>query len=110
MNRLIAVCGLNCETCEARIATIRNDEALRKKVTQAWSALNGAAITPEMIHCTGCRVEGVKTPYCEALCPIRPCAAERHFETCGDCAAQAHCEKLGAILKNNPDAAANLKD
>ena len=44
-------CGLNCETCEARIATIGNDDALREKVARDWSALNGVEITPEMINC-----------------------------------------------------------
>lgn len=34
MNVLFAYCGLNCETCEARIATIHNDDALRKKVAK----------------------------------------------------------------------------
>ena len=29
MNAYIAYCGLDCETCEARIATINNDNALR---------------------------------------------------------------------------------
>ena len=25
MNKMIACCGINCETCEARIATIKKD-------------------------------------------------------------------------------------
>ena len=31
MNRFIACCGLDCEKCDARIATITNDNALREK-------------------------------------------------------------------------------
>ena len=30
MNPLIACCGLDCEACDARIATITNDNALRE--------------------------------------------------------------------------------
>ena len=30
-NQLIGCCGLDCETCDARIATITNDNALREK-------------------------------------------------------------------------------
>ena len=63
MNQYIAYCGLDCETCDARIATINNDDALREKVAGLWSELNGVQIMPEMINCTGCRIEGVKTPY-----------------------------------------------
>ena len=65
MKEFIAYCGLNCETCEARMATMNNDDTLRKKVAKLWSELNGVEITPEMINCVGCRIDGVKTPYCE---------------------------------------------
>ena len=29
--QLIGCCGLHCETCDARIATITNDDALRER-------------------------------------------------------------------------------
>ena len=32
MARLIACCGLNCATCQARVATIKNDNDLRAKI------------------------------------------------------------------------------
>ena len=110
MKALIAFCGLDCESCEARIATLQNDDALRQKVAKLWSELNGVEITPEMINCSGCRVDGVKTPYCEALCPIRQCALGRGVQTCADCGEMAACEKLGMITGSNADALRNLKD
>jgi len=109
MNTFIAYCGLDCERCEARLATVHDDEALRRRVAGLWSELNGVRITPEMIHCVGCRVEGVKTPYCEALCPIRRCAMDRGVETCGGCDEMETCDKLDGILGNNPDAERNLR-
>ena len=109
MNEYIAYCGLNCETCEARIATIHNNNAHRKKVAALWTELNGVEITPEMINCVGCLIEGPKTPYCESLCPIRHCAMGKKVETCGNCAEKESCEKLAAITGNNADAAQNLK-
>ena len=30
MNEYIAYCGLDCEECEARLATVNNDEALHQ--------------------------------------------------------------------------------
>lgn len=62
-NKFIGCCGLDCEKCDARIATITNDDVLRQKTAVLWTKLNGVTITPEMINCTGCRVEGVKTPF-----------------------------------------------
>ena len=108
MNAFIAYCGLDCESCEARLATDRNDDALRRRVAALWSELNGAEITPEMINCTGCRLEGPKTPFCQSMCPIRPCASEKKMETCGGCGEKASCEKLRTILNKNPGAAKNL--
>ena len=109
MKQYIAFCGLDCEKCEARLATVNDDDVLRQKTASLWSELNGVEITPEMIHCVGCRIEGVKTPYCEALCPIRRCAMGRGLETCGSCPEMTDCETLGAILRNNAEARQNLK-
>lgn len=110
MKEFTAYCGLDCETCEARIATVNNDDALRKKVAALWSKLNSAEITPEMINCTGCRLPGVKTMYCDSLCSIRQCAKAREMETCGSCPELKTCEKLNAIIQNNPDAGKRLKE
>ena len=109
MKHYIAYCGLDCETCEARIATIHNDDALREKVARLWSELNGVEITPEMIDCVGCRIDGVKTPYCDSLCLIRQCAMGKQMETCGSCREMERCEKLGAITEHNADALKRLK-
>ena len=109
MNEYIAYCGLDCEVCQARLATVRSDDALRRKVAALWSELNQTEITPEMIHCVGCRIDGVKTPYCESLCPIRQCAQSRKVATCGRCSEMESCEKLVAITRNNADALKNLR-
>ncbi len=109
MKDLIGYCGLDCEACEARIATVNNDDEQRRNVAQLWSELNGVEITPEMINCVGCRVRGVKTPYCDSICPIRQCAMGRNHVTCGDCAEMDTCDKLGMILGNNEEARRNLK-
>lgn len=58
MNEFIAYCGLDCEVCEARVATINDDDSLREKVARLWSEMNGVEITPDMINCVGCRICG----------------------------------------------------
>lgn len=109
MKDYIAFCGLDCEACEARLATVHNDDELRRKVAKLWAELNGVEITPDMINCAGCRIDGVKTPYCDALCPIRQCALGKKVETCGSCGGMDRCEKLGNIIGNNADALRNLQ-
>jgi hypothetical protein len=109
MNPYIACCGLDCEKCEARLATINNDDTLRKKVAKEWSELNKVEITPQMINCTGCRIEGAKTPFCQSLCPIRKCVNSKGYETCGNCSEMEHCDKLSMVTSNNKQALSNLR-
>lgn len=108
MEKRIAFCGLDYVACEAYKATAENDDALRAAVARKWSELNGVEITPDMINCDGCRVEGRKTPYCERLCPVRQCALSKGVETCGSCAGMDSCDKVGAIFAHAPEARRNL--
>lgn len=110
MKELIAHCGLDCEKCEAFIATQKNDNALREKVALDWSKMNNVKITAEMINCDGCRSNGRKTPYCSQLCEIKKCSVSKKYSTCGDCKNIDKCEKLGMITKNNNSALKNLKN
>lgn len=110
MNTLIACCGLDCERCDARIATMNNDDKLREKTAKTWRELNGVEITKEMINCLGCRAEGVKTPFCDGLCPIRKCVKSKGFDTCGDCRAIENCTTLAMVTATNKNALNNLRD
>ena len=109
MKSFIAYCGLDCEACEARIATVNDDNVLRKSVANQWSEMNHVEITSEMINCSGCRIDGPKTPYSGSICPIRQCAVGKKYETCRNCDEMENCEKLAMITGNNPDALSNLK-
>ena len=108
-NKLIGCCGLDCEKCDAKIATLTNDNALRKKTAELWTKLNGVTITSEMINCTGCRTEGAKTPFCDKLCRIHNCVREKGFDTCADCSQTEKCPTLGQISANSPFVLENLK-
>ncbi|MGN0665786.1 MAG: DUF3795 domain-containing protein [Huintestinicola sp.] len=109
MKDLIAYCGLDCEKCDARKATLENDNELRERTAKLWSELNQTEITTEMINCTGCRTDGVKTPYCSSICPIRKCASDKGLNTCGECPEMEVCSDVGMIIGNNEDARNNLK-
>ena len=85
MRDMIGYCGLDCEKCDAYIATVIDDQTLREKTAKLWAELNNAPILPEHINCVGCRVDGVKTVFCEHMCEIRKCALSKGFSACGDC-------------------------
>ncbi len=109
MKNLIACCGLDCETCDARIATLTNDDELRRTTAAKWAEMNNSpAITPETINCMGCRTDGVKFGWC-SMCEIRSCATGHGFGTCGECSEIDTCPTVKPILDNDPNARRNLE-
>lgn len=74
----------------------------------ACCGLNGVPITPDMINCLGCRTEGVKTPFCDKLCPIRQCVLKKGLATCGDCPDRGGCPTVGAVWNSNSEAKSRL--
>lgn len=109
MKNMIAYCGLDCEKCDAYLATIHDDQALREKTARLWAELNHAPILPEHINCEGCRTDGAKTLFCESLCAVRQCALKKDIMTCGDCPEIETCQTIGAVIAANPDVIKNLK-
>lgn len=109
MKDMIGYCGLDCEKCDAYLATLHDDQALREKTAKLWAELNNAPILPEHINCQGCRVEGVKTVFCDQLCRVRQCALARGAATCGDCPELGKCQTVGAVISANPEALKNLQ-
>lgn len=108
MDRLIAVCGINCGECSARKATIADDDALRALTLEEWTNQFGLPNLPiEAINCMGCRIDGIKFAHCTE-CQIRNCAIEKNFDTCGDCPELLSCDIVGQIHKAVPAILDNL--
>src|SRR5512138_1109881 len=100
---MLGYCGLDCEKCDAFIATQRNDDALRAAVAEKWAKDYGAPIKPEHINCTGCLSTGAKTYYCDQMCEVRKCAAGRSLTSCAKCSEFA-CASLEKIFQAAPQA------
>lgn len=105
MKQLIACCGLNYESCEARIATIKNDNELRKKTAQKWSEMNNTPeITAAIINCMGCRTDGVKFALCNNYCEIWKYVSGKEFNAYTDCKELNNYQIIGAIFQHSPNA------
>lgn len=100
---MYSYCGLDCQKCEAYIATKNNDNVQREKIAKKWSDTYKADIKPEHINCTGCKSDGQKFYYTENLCKVRQCASSKNIENCAGCK-QFACEDLKFIFKYAPDA------
>ena len=109
MRDMIAYCGVDCEKCDAYLATIKNDQVLREKTAKLWAELNNAPILPKHINCHGCRIQEIKTVFCDSICGIRQCALKKGVTTCGDCPDMEKCQTVGVIISNNPQVLKNLK-
>jgi len=108
MKQLIACCGIDCEICDARVATLNNDNVLREETAKKWREMyNIPDITIEAINCTGCRVDGVKISHCNE-CEIRSCTHTKGFGTCGECEELDTCQIIGYVLQNVPGTKDNL--
>ncbi len=104
----VSYCGLNCEECEAFVATKNNDIELKKKVAKKWSQLYGIEVEPENISCAGCKSSEKKGKYCESMCKIRKCCQEKELETCAECDSFA-CKDLQEIFDYSLDAKKTLE-
>lgn len=79
---MIAYCCLECDKCDAYLATQNNDDALRAKVAKEWK------MKIEEIHCDGCKSD-------DALfnCEAKKCAINRSLPTCAHCPNFPSCKK-----------------
>lgn len=92
--KLTAVCGLDCKQCGAYLALKNNDEELRIKTAQEWSAQFGHDFVPKDINCVGCCIkEGRHGGYCQA-CPLRFCAFSKNVSNCYACTEFHDCQTL----------------
>jgi hypothetical protein len=109
MEKCIACCGIDCATCNARIATVTDDNGLRTKVAEEWKIrYHVPELLPEMINCAGCMEPGAKIGHCEE-CEIRTCALSKNYRTCAECDAMETCLIIKKVHQYVPDALDNLR-
>lgn len=108
MREMMSCCGLMCHECGAFLSRQNNDDALRTKTANEWSAMFNADIKPEDVNCDGCCSEGgVHFSHCN-VCEIRKCCTDKGVTNCGVCDEYA-CDVLEAFFKMAPEARENLE-
>ncbi len=91
--RLAAVCGLFCPSCGVYIGTHENPAIL-----EGMARRFGRQV--EKLNCNGCRSDK-RCFYCEELCTMYKCAADRGIDFCGQCA-EYPCAELKAFQAAAP--------
>jgi len=92
MEKMIAVCGINCYKCLAFIATQADDDDKRAEVAKLWSKEYNADIQAKDVNCE-----------------IRKCGFEMRVANCAYCNDYA-CDKLNQFFDMVPDAKKQLDD
>ncbi|MDO5441679.1 MAG: YhfC family glutamic-type intramembrane protease [Bacillota bacterium] len=70
--QFIAFCGKDCEGCDSF----------------------------KDLSCTGCRMPGAKSDFCENYCEMRRCGFDKHIETCEDCPDKKRCPAFAQAQEN----------
>lgn len=91
--KLAAVCGLFCPACTVYIG-FHGDPGRLEGMSQRL----GQSI--DKMQCEGCRSDK-RSYYCENLCTMYKCAAQKGLEYCGECA-DYPCEELKAFQAAAP--------
>jgi uncharacterized CHY-type Zn-finger protein len=105
----LAYCGLKCEECPIYLATINNDDELRKDIIDKYYQATNTKVNLESINCLGCKSEsGVEFYYCDE-CKIRECAMSKNKSNCAFCEDFTSCSTLNDFYKQFPSVKTNLE-
>ena len=105
---MISFCGMDCEHCDAFVATKTCDSRLKLVVAQRWSKIYGRKIKAEEVHCGGCTCVGTHGIYCDSMCRVKPCCREKGLAHCGLCNTFP-CEKIQEIFVFDPRAEGRIR-
>jgi hypothetical protein len=82
----IAYCGLKCHECPLYIATMNQDDEMKRKLAVDYST-DSCKFTFEDMNCEGCHSPSVNDSKMCGDCEVRKCAAKKSIATCAECTA-----------------------
>ena len=99
-------CGINCQECEAYIATQNMDLEVLKRHQANFKEQFGKDLELEELMCDGCLESGRQISFC-AVCEIRNCALGKGYVNCAECS-DFPCDKGSFIWKEGSVSLKNL--
>ncbi len=114
MEKMIAYCGLLCDSCPIHLATLQKDKFLRQtmraSIAEQCSRQYGLNLQPEDItDCDGCRANTGRLFSGCLTCEIRKCAIRKNIESCAYCT-DYPCKKLKKHFLLEPGAQKRLEE
>jgi len=113
MEKIIAYCGLRCDSCPIHLATLEPDQTrqrkMRESIAEQCASLYGMNIRPEDVtDCDGCRTNTGRLFSGCHTCEIRKCAGMKPIENCAYCSDYA-CGRLTEFFSAAPEARIQLE-
>jgi hypothetical protein len=114
MNKMISYCGLSCDACPIRLATIEKDESIKQilKASIVRECFEKYAMNlqlKDITDCDGCKVNTGRLFSGCLKCGIRQCATGKNIESCAYCTDYA-CEKLEKQFLLDPETKLRLEE
>lgn len=114
MSLPLAYCGLSCETCAIRLATLEPDQSvksgMRTRIAEELIKIYGIPASPETIgNCDGCKSNTGRLFTGCTDCPVRLCASGKKLENCAFCN-EFPCEVLERHYAFDPSSKEHLFD
>jgi hypothetical protein len=114
MEKMIAFCGLACDSCPILLATLEKDidrqTRMRIGIAEQISKIYGTTPKPEIISdCDGCKKINARLFTGCTGCQIRKCAIEKNLENCAYCSDFA-CDKLERHYVYDPGSRSRLEE
>lgn len=104
----IAYCGFNCAKCPAYIATVTNNENMKKQLAEESRKNLNKKVNPEDIECMGCKSDsGIIIDFCYE-CEVRNCAINKDVKNCAYCNNYDDCSILCKLFEQMPSAKETL--
>lgn len=112
--KLLAYCGLECDSCPIYLATRETDqeerEKMRTEIAGFASKHYDTNLGPEDItDCDGCRTPSGRLFSGCSKCEIRKCARQKSCLTCAHCP-EYPCDTLQKFFVTDPSAKGRLED
>lgn len=89
-------CGYTCpEKCEYLMATLNDDEAMKKECFEQWGITEryGVEYDSKISFCYGCKADGKPEGVVVTQCTVRSCVIEKEMDCCIECKELRTCDK-----------------
>lgn len=111
---MIAYCGLTCDTCPIRLATLEQDKPKQKKMReliakQIRKQYGMDFLSENVTDCDGCQTNAGRLFSGCLNCEIRKCAIKKNIDNCAFCNDYA-CDLLEKHLSLDPSAIIRLEE